>query len=127
MATQFFPRRSVDSDGGNLSSDAFDRVAELGTRAASASASVSTAAGPTTIQYQGSGLEYSFWTRPLDAVTISGTVTFNIWASESAMAANAGLRVQVDGYSGDGTTHRGTIVASSHGTELGTGSAAMNW
>lgn len=60
------------------------------------------------------------------AVTIAGTITYNIWASESSMNANAGLRVLVFKIAGlDGALT--AIASSNQGVELGTTIAAQNW
>ncbi|HEY3435642.1 MAG TPA: hypothetical protein VGK41_08310, partial [Solirubrobacterales bacterium] len=86
----------------------------------------STAAGPT------SGLEvgstpYEWVSRPLSAdVTISGTITFNIWGSESSMSANAGFQVIVERLDHTGAIVS-TVINSERGVELGTSVAVHNW
>ena len=91
------------------------------------------ATGPATLQLQVweasvPGLVNGvFLSRPLQAVTISGTITFNLYGYEEQMTANAGLRVVVDRCDGSGN-FISQIVASNKGTELGTGSTAVqNW
>ncbi len=87
----------------------------------------STVSGPTTgVEIQSSS-QIDRWTSPPLAAdaTISGTVTFNIWASESSMNANAGAQVIVERHQPDGTIS--TIINSERGAELGTSLAAQNW
>jgi len=59
------------------------------------------------------------------AVTISGTITFNLCGSESSMSANATFRVQVYKVSAQGELT--LIVDSTLGTELGTALARSTW
>ena len=65
--------------------------------------------------------------RPLSAAaTISGSVTFNIWADENSMNANVQLRGTLYKLAPDGTMT--LIVAADRGVELGfSGSALNNW
>lgn len=60
------------------------------------------------------------------AVTISGTITFNICALESNAMANAGLGVVVQRLNNLGAVVS-TIVDSVQGTELGTANARRTW
>ena len=136
MATTFF-FESPNTDAtdqtppGNLSADC-DSLFILGTRgSASRSSSTSTVNGPTSgIQCKqgsgGSGAALSWWSVPLSAVTISGTITFNIWGNENNMSANAGLQVVIDRVDGSGS-FISTIINSEKGTELPTTTAAQNW
>lgn len=65
---------------------------------------------------------------PLSAgFTLSGTVTFNVWASESSLNANAGVICRL--YKRDAATGTLTQVVgdSAKGTELGTSAAVQNW
>lgn len=68
-----------------------------------------------------------FVSEPLSAdFTIAGTITFNIWASETAMANNAGLQVVVERL--DSTCAVvSTVINSEFGTELGTSTTVNNW
>jgi hypothetical protein len=80
-----------------------------------------------------------WFSNPLDAVTISGTITVNLWMSESNMSANAGAEIAIGRADGAGvwianvlgcfparTTAAGTT--SEFGTELPvTTRAAQNW
>lgn len=69
-----------------------------------------------------------WWSNPLSAVVISGTVTLNFWMSESNMSANVGARVSIFRYSGDGLTLLGNLSSSEKGIELPvTTRAAQNW
>jgi hypothetical protein len=89
-----------------------------------------TAAGPATITFNASGSASSTTLRcmsnRLTGVTISGTITANLWALESAMAANAGASILVRRCDLDGTPIS-TILDSAKGTEFGTAIAAQNW
>lgn len=69
-----------------------------------------------------------FISPPLDAdVTISGTITFNLWMNESNMAANAGAQCIIERVDSQGAIVS-TVVNSEKGTELPvTTSAAQNW
>ena len=84
--------------------------------------------GPTSgIEATTGGIYYEWVSAPLAAdATISGTITFNIWALESSMSANATVAVILERLDSTGAIVS-TIVDSSFGTELGTSSAAKNW
>lgn len=70
---------------------------------------------------------YYFTSPPIKtAVTISGTMTFNVWAKEANNAANATVRVIVKRLDAFGVIQE-TIVDSSFGTELTTTMSAKNW
>jgi len=85
----------------------------------SSSSSISTVAGPTSGLEMQNGLPYAFYSPPLAAaVTISGVITWNIWAAESSASANVAINgrlEKVDGASGAitliATTARTTEVA----------------
>lgn len=84
-----------------------------------------TVAGPT------SGVEFGTPTEWIsepcaEAVTIAADITFNLWAFESAMTANAGLQVIIERLDSQGQI-ASTIINSERGTELGTSAAANNW
>lgn len=84
---------------------------------------INTVAGPT------AGLcGPCFVSLPLDAgVTISGTITFNLWALESNMSANATVKCRVYKCAPDGTLTQISNGDSSFGTELTLSAAAKNW
>lgn len=66
-----------------------------------------------------------WFTVPLDAVTISGTVTMNFWMAENNMSANVDASVQISRYSAGVLT---TIFNTAKGTEIPvTTRAAQNW
>ena len=98
---------------------------------ASVFTTVTTVAGPTAgLEFDdGAGTAANEWVSyPLAAdVTISGTVTFNFWAQEASMNANAGMQCRIDREDGSGILT--TIVNSEKGTELGfSGSnTVQNW
>ena len=61
-----------------------------------------------------------FFSPPIDQdVTVSGTITLNIWAHESAMAANVAINVVIDRVDGTGAIIS-EVARSARTTELGT-------
>lgn len=146
MATQLFVRRPDNNlargSSGSATPNTFQRsdVASvvyngplIGTRGATASNSATTAtvAGPTAgvqMNWASGSLVCEWLTDPFDAsTTISGTITFNIWALETNMAANAGLQVILDVIDVEGNVKGVTIIDSERGIELGTTMAVNNW
>ncbi len=125
MATKLFLR----SDESNTNLDGLSGEDRLGTSAGPTSDSVSrnTVTGPTAgLRLQGSGVDRLWVSNKINSdITISSTVTFNIWASESNMSANATIECEIIRIQPDGTLT--TIVRSERGTELGTTLAANNW
>jgi len=90
---------------------------------------VNTVASGTDIQWTktAGGEALEFISPPLSAgFTLSGSMTFNIWALESAMAANCGGRARVYKYSGGVET---LILGGPHddGVEFGTSDGVFNW
>jgi hypothetical protein len=88
-----------------------------------------TVAGPTAgieiRQNTSPGNKERYITPPLDRdVTISGTVTFNLWGSVTA-DANCGFRVRIDSQADAPSTT--WLVNSDSGLELTTTPAAQNW
>ena len=75
------------------------------------------------------GTAIVWYSDPLDAVTISGNVTFNFWAMESAVQANTGLQVELLRASASGAIQSViTAVAADPPTgELSTSLARENW
>jgi hypothetical protein len=73
------------------------------------------------------GNQLVWFTEPLNTVTISGLMTFNIWAAESNMSANAGIEVVAWRCDNSGALIS-TIIDSEKGTELPiTTRATQNW
>lgn len=88
---------------------------------------ITTVAGPTAGLEIGAGGALEFISAPLAAaVTISGTITFNAWAEESNMNANAGLQCIIDRLDKDGA-FVSQVVNSERGVELGTSVSVQNW
>ena len=86
------------------------------------------AASGTQIQWTatGGGTALNWISPPLAAgVTITGTVTFNTWASESAAQCNCGERVVVKRYTGG--AEGSTVTDSARGTELTTSITNQTW
>lgn len=73
----------------------------------------------------------AIWLFQVAAVTISGTVTLNIWGFEDAMATNAQLAVIISRYDSGGGFVSDVIAQGNanhaKGVELGTSSAVQNW
>lgn len=89
-----------------------------------------TVAGPTPgeqVTSSGTGVPISWWSNPLNAVTIAGTVTLNVWMAESDMTANVGAQIIIDRVDGSGA-FISTILNTEKGTEIPlTTRAAQNW
>lgn len=86
-----------------------------------------TVGGPTSgVQLKKGSVLVTWYSRPLRAVTISGTITFNLWGLESAAQANTGFDVLIERCDQDGNV-LSTIVRSERGTELTTSAAVNNW
>lgn len=73
------------------------------------------------------GAVQSWYTYPLDRVTISGSVTFNIWARESATQANASITGVLYRANSSGVVISTIATATLNRTELTTTLAANNW
>lgn len=88
-----------------------------------------TVTGPTNgVEVQVSGSQpYQWLSEPLDAaVTISGTITLNIWAHENDMMANVAINAIIERIDSQGNV-ASTIAQSANTTELGTASSANNF
>ena len=126
MATSFLLRDAASdiNPGAEL-----EKLASLIRGASSVDSVTNTVAGPTAaVQCTATagGTVLSWFTVPLSAVTVSGTITFNIRARESMVQANAGMQVKVERTDRAGTV-QSTVVDSEFGTELTTTDAAQNW
>lgn len=88
------------------------------------------ASNTTGIEMGESGIyPYAWVSAPIDQdVTISGTITFNLWMGENATANNAGAMCVIERISSTGAIIS-TIASSAKGTELPKTSsiAAQNW
>lgn len=143
MATQLFFRHDVAGSGSRGTNEANLAGVNLGwggndamslTRGTSGiirSMTATTVTGPTAgIEVGtsgGTGLE--FISDPVAAaVTVSGTMTFNLWMNESNMSANAGAQCVVERVDSTGAV-ASTIANSEFGTEMGSGASttAQNW
>lgn len=91
------------------------------------SANTATVAGPTAgVQLNDvNNNPMSFLSNPLNGVTISGTITFNLWGSESNMSANVGFDALVERCDGSGNVIS-TIARSEFGSELAVTTRAVN-
>ncbi len=89
----------------------------------------STILGPTNGEEIGTsgGIRHEWISPPLSAaVTISGTITFNLWSSESSMNANVAINCIIERLGPDGAIIS-TVVKTARVTELGTSIAAANF
>lgn len=124
MATQLFLRAGAEVAAPNLSTDNDYLLVTARGVGETIAAATPTVAGPTNgVQLPLTPI--SWWYR-VNAVTISGAITKNLWGFESAMNANAGLQVIIDRCDGSGA-FISTVQNSEHGTELATSSAVRNW
>ncbi len=101
---------------------------------ATTTSATATVAGPTAgIETTGPGLTKTQWiSKPVSAdVTISGTITANIWAAEDNMSANVAINVVIDILRAATTTTRNSntiqnIVQSTRVTEVAVTTRAVN-
>lgn len=93
-------------------------------------ATVSTTNGGNHLVLQFGGTD-TIWLYRVNAVTISGTISFAMWASESAMTVNAGLAVRISRYDGSGTFVSDVVANANAGhrdnVELGLVLAQVLW
>ncbi len=95
--------------------------------AASINRTTNTVAGATNGVEIVSGNALHYVSPPLAAdVTISGTITCNIWASENNMSANVAINVIIERIDSQGQIQE-TVVKTTRTTELGTTAAAENF
>jgi hypothetical protein len=75
------------------------------------------------------GTAIVWYTDPLDAVTISGNITFNLWASENHQQANAGLVAELLRASASGAIQSviSAVAVNPPTGELGTTLGVQNW
>lgn len=132
MATQLFLQRVIRVESG-VAITGFDEIklATARDNLATGSQVATTASGNHIIVDNGDNTANLIWLYRVNAVTISGIVTFNLWGNESAMAVNAGLAAVVSRYDSTGN-FISDVVAQANANhaddvELGTSSAAMNW
>lgn len=124
MATQLFLQDPTFGEEVALSTDT-DLFLYTTRRAGVGSRSGSTVTGPTSGIQIGTVL-ISYWYQ-VNAVTISGAITKNLWMSESNMSANVGAQTIIDRCDSSGT-FISTVENSEKGTELPvTTATAQNW
>ena len=89
--------------------------------------SASTVTGPTPgVESKGAGASRMWVSPPINQdITISGSITINIWASESSMSANVAINARIMRLQSDGTVTE--IAKSTNTTELGTSQSANNF
>lgn len=125
MATKLFLRETTLNGIGTFR----DMVTTAG--ASLTTGVVNTAISGTNIQWTktagGSVLEWISGRSPAGGWTLSGTMTFNIWAQESNMTANCGGRARYYKRTAGGTETEIATSPADDGVEFGTARAAMNW
>jgi hypothetical protein len=94
VSTTFYLATCAGSDTtppGALSTD-IDLLARLTRDSGAAAGTTNSVAGGTTVPmtFTPAGNVLTYWTNPLNAVSLSGTVTYNLWMSESNLSANVG-------------------------------------
>lgn len=125
MATKLFLRDSA-SDVSVGSETKKELLLTQGSSVVSTDATA-TAAGPTSgVQCKKSTVLVTWYSNPLDAVTISGNISFNFWGLESAAQANTGLDVLIERCDSAGNV-LSTILRAERGTELGTSASVQTW
>ncbi|MGD9641917.1 MAG: fibronectin type III domain-containing protein [Elusimicrobiales bacterium] len=73
------------------------------------------------------GTAMVWYTDPLDEVTISGNVTFNLWGRESNKFANAGFTAELLRASASGAIQSVIATVTTPVSELATTAAVRNW
>ncbi len=124
MPTQLFLKDALFSDD----SESSDQDLALSTTRGSGAVATNTATstGPTSGIQVGIATPRSWWYR-VNAVTISGAITKNLWMSESNMSANVGAQVIIDRHD-SALAFVSTVANHERGTELIVGtSTAENW
>lgn len=125
MATKLFLRETTNNGIGSFR----DMVTTAGSSLTTGV--VNTTASGTNIQWTktagGAVLEWISGRVPAGGFTLSGTMTFNIWASESNMSANAGGRARYYIRTAAGSETEIATSPADDGVEFGTSRAAMNW
>ena len=83
--------------------------------------------GPTAgVEVAGAGAVRMWVSPPINQdITITGSITINLWASVSAMAANVAINARIMRLQADGTVTE--IAKSTNTTELGTSSGLSNF
>lgn len=127
MATKFF----LTNDQSEINAIGFiEKVAQatIPSSGGLQTIATATAAGPTAgVQINGGGNSWYWLSPPLQALTISGTITLNLWMSESGATANVGPDVKIERTDLSGVVIS-QIARSEFGTELPTPTrAAQNW
>lgn len=124
MATRLYMHFAA---GSNIPAGIDDREMNTSKDSGLNSGNRASVAGPTSgiyVQLSGAKTYYNY---QIDReLTVSGTVTFNVWASENNSSANGTVQCTVERYNAAGT-FVSTVADSEFGPELGTSRAAKNW
>lgn len=125
MATKLFLRDTSNSGIGNF----YDMVGSAGS--STSTGVVNTTASGTEIQWTrtagGTVLEWISGRVPSGGFTLSGTMTFSIWAQESNMLANCGARARVFKRAANGTETEVGGGPYNDGVEFGTSTGEFDW
>lgn len=130
MATTLYLRSIEANIRNTANNNQYDfMTTQRGTSAASAV--VSTAASGTNIHWTetAGGASLAWISEPVNNQqnVSTSTVTFNIWALESNMNANAGARARLFRWSANDETETLIVGPADDGVEFGTAITAMNW
>lgn len=124
-----FPQSGVQRAKLDTTTVGWDPAALLDSRRASGvaqSATTATVAGPTNGVECSQSAAVEWHSEPLDQdVTIAGTITFNLWASESGMNANVAINCLIERLGPDMTVIS-TIVQTARVTEVSLTTSAVN-
>lgn len=128
MATQLFLRTIAEA---GVSIGSYSELELTTTRGAGVTnGSANTTAGGDHIVMRYSAID-AIWLYQVNAVTISGTITFNFWGHEGVMTTNVGMAAIVSRYNSAGTFVSDVVAQANanhaDGVEMATTDAAMNW
>lgn len=121
MTTRLFLRDAASSLGGSG-----QKLLSQTPGSASTTAVTNTVASGNNIQVTktAAGTALTWFTEPLEAVVINGTITPNIRGLESATAANAGAGITIERTDGSGSVISTIVSNAAVGTEYGTSDGA---
>lgn len=117
MATRFYLRKAAADADLTASTD---QALALTPGTTLSTDDRATVAGPTgmIVINDASSVQINWFSKPLNAVTISGTVTINFWMAESNMSANVTAAVQIIRASNTGTFISDIVAPTGNGPEL---------
>lgn len=127
MATKLFLRSAAGNSIGGTFKDLLITAGSSLTTGVTSTVASATEIQCTTATSGGTVLEWISPQSPAGGWTLSGTVTFNLWAFESSTPANAGMRVRLFKRTAAGSVTEIGGGPFDKGTELPTAVAVQNW